>query len=386
MTLMLASVTSPAEAETVRAEGADIIDLKDPSQGALAPLDAALAADIVRLVARRRPVSATAGAAHPSHEAAVEAVVSMAATGVDFVKIGFPSVEAGAERVRALGTLAAQTRLVGVLFADREPNLDLIEVMAGQGFAGAMLDTEAKGSGRLLDHMGIAALHHFVSRCRAAGLMAGLAGSLEAPDVPRLLPLNPDYLGFRGALCHGRARTSEIDPPAVRLIRDLIPSEAGGAVREHIVEARLGAALLERALETDRVFVHDLVMACAIGAYDHERGIKQNVRFNVDVDVRRATSRSDDMRDIFSYDLITDSIKIILGRGHIDLIETLARDLADSVLRHPSVVRVCVRIEKLDVIRGAVGVEIRRERASGPAAIDHLFPALTDMAGTASGH
>ena len=33
------------------------------------------------------------------------------------------------------------------------------------------------------------------------GLLTGLAGSLEAADVPRLLLLAPDYLGFRGALC-----------------------------------------------------------------------------------------------------------------------------------------------------------------------------------------
>ena len=40
MTLMLASVTNPAEAEAVWAGGADIIDLKDPAKGALGALDA----------------------------------------------------------------------------------------------------------------------------------------------------------------------------------------------------------------------------------------------------------------------------------------------------------------------------------------------------------
>ncbi len=58
--------------------------------------------------------------------------------------------------------------------------------------------------------------------------MSGLAGSLEAPDVPRLLPLQPNYLGFRGSLCRGRSRVAEIDPAAVRIIRDLIPREANG--------------------------------------------------------------------------------------------------------------------------------------------------------------
>lgn len=393
MTLMLASVATPAEAEAVRAEGADIIDLKNPSQGALGALDVRVATDIVRAVAKRKRVSATAGASHPSPKAAVDAVVTMAATGVDYVKVGFSSDRAGADCVRALGALTGTTRLVGVIFADHAPDLELVRIMAEQGFTGAMLDTATKGTGRLLDHMGVAALNRFVDRCRDVGLMSGLAGSLEAPDVPRLLPLQPDYLGFRGALCHGRSREADIDAASVRMIRDLIPRELAGeaALNEPNVDARLVAgrgyiSINERAVETDRVFVHDLVMPCAIGAYDFERGIEQNVRFNVDVEVRRGQNRSDDMRDIFSYDLIIDSIKIILGRGHIDLIETLARELADRVLRHASVVRVCVRVEKLDVILGAVGVEIKRERAASSAAIDQLFPSLSDAAGTTSSH
>ena len=50
-------------------------------------------------------------------------------------------------------------------------------------------------------------------------------------------------------------------------------------------------------IETDRVFVHDLIMPCSIGAYEFERGKTQDVRFNIDVGVARARMRSDDMRD-----------------------------------------------------------------------------------------
>jgi len=176
------------------------------------------------------------------------------------------------------------------------------------------------------------------------------------------------------------------------VIRDLIPREADGeiALDDPRVDGRfLGrghVATSERAIETDRVFVHDLIMPCFIGAYDFERGVKQNVRFNVDVDVRRSQHHSDDMRDIFSYDLVVDAIKILLGRGHVELIETFARDIADSVLRHPSVVRVGVRVEKLDVISGRVGVEIKRERASRSVAVDQLFPSLSGAAGVTRNH
>jgi dihydroneopterin aldolase len=51
----------------------------------------------------------------------------------------------------------------------------------------------------------------------------------------------------------------------------------------------------------------------------------------------------------------------VTGRGHVNFIETIAEDVAEIVLRHPRVRRVRVRVEKLDVIEGAVGVEITRE-------------------------
>src|SRR5262245_66618217 len=92
-----------------------------------------------------------------------------------------------------------------------------------------MLDTADKRAGRLIDCMDVAALRVFVGACREHALMAGLAGSLEAPDVPRLLLLEPDYLGFRGALCVGRDRTAHIDPASIAIIRELIPLDARSA-------------------------------------------------------------------------------------------------------------------------------------------------------------
>ncbi|HET6375677.1 MAG TPA: (5-formylfuran-3-yl)methyl phosphate synthase [Methylocella sp.] len=383
MTLMLASVASQAEAEIVWAGGADIIDLKDPAKGAFGALDPGAAAEIVRLVGKRKPVSAAAGTALGAPGKVLDAIGAMAAAGVDYVKIAFSRDSAGADCVRALGQHTKGAKLVGILLADREPDFGILALMAEHGFSGAMLDTSHKGAGRLIDHLGIAALDEFVSRCREFGLMSGLAGSLEAPDVPRLLPLRPDYLGFRGSLCHKKDREEAIDPAAVRLIRDLIPPGAGslGGLSQPGVDWRLAlgrgySSAGENAAETDRVFVHDLVLPCEIGAYDFERGRLQDVRFNIDVDVRRCSGRHDDMRGVFSYDLIIDAIKIILGKGHIDLIETLASRIADDVLRHPGVVRVWVRVEKLDVVRGTVGIEIKRERAAALAAAGERVPAV----------
>jgi (5-formylfuran-3-yl)methyl phosphate synthase len=382
MTLMLASVINRDEANAVVASGVDMVDLKDPGKGALGAMDLGEVAAIVNAVGKRKPISAAAGDHFETPSHATAAALALAATGVDYVKVGVSSDKAGADHIRALGTLAGRTKLVGVLFADRKPNLDLLRLMAACGFKGAMLDTLIKGEGRLLDYMDVAELAPFVDRCSDTGLTSGLAGSLEAPDVPRLLPLRPDYLGFRGSLCGGD-RAAGIELAAVALIRDLIPHvpDLQSARGEASVDWRLlgrGYVPSKENVETDRVFVHDLVMPCSIGAYAFERAKKQDVRFNVDVDVARA--RSDDIRDIFSYDLIVDAITIITGRGHIEFIETLAREIAQSVLSHLSVVNVCARVEKLDVIRGVVGVEIRRERAKEAAAFDRLLASARDDA------
>jgi (5-formylfuran-3-yl)methyl phosphate synthase len=384
MTLMLASVRSKAEAEAVCTGGVDIIDLKDPAKGVLGALDIGVAADIVRSVGRRKPVSAAAGPAHGAPREIADSVAAIAATGVDYVKVGIAPQNAAADCVRELSRQAANTKLVGVLFADCAPDFEMLARMADNGFKGAMLDTAKKGAGRLLDHMDIAALDRFIDRCRKRGLMSGLAGSLEAPDVPRLLPLQPDYLGFRSSLCQGRMREAAIDAFAVRMIRELIPREADGQSR-HREEANDWRHFLARGtvtpdkrfVETDRIFVHDLVLPCAIGAYDFERAKAQDVRFNIDVDVRRAEHQYDDMRGVFSYDLIVDTIKIILGRGHVDLIETLANGIADEILRYPCALRVCVRIEKLDVVRGTVGIEIKRIRMAELCAASEVLPVFS---------
>ena len=97
----LASVTNADEAGFALLGGADVIDCKDPSSGALGALDEAIVREIVARIAGRLPVSATVGDLPAEPGTIVAAVSSMAATGVDIVKIGFfgdrdprPAIEA----------------------------------------------------------------------------------------------------------------------------------------------------------------------------------------------------------------------------------------------------------------------------------------------------
>ena len=370
MTRMLASVADAAEASVGVQFGADVIDLKDARRGALGAVSLDIARQAVAAVAGRCETSAALGDPPYDEDALVAAARALAAIGVDTLKLAVdaPTLDRLGD---SLMRLAREVALVGMMFADEQPDFALLAKLKELSFKGAMLDTRDKTRGRLLAHLEVVQLNQFCSQCRALKLMSGLAGSLEAPDVPRLLLVRPDVLGFRGALCHAHDRRGAIDPAAVVLIRDLIPRERTDPDASPKIDWRLLARGLiggrDQEGELDRVFVHDFVVPAAIGAYDFERSIRQRVVFDVEALVRRAGAHPDDMRSIFSYDVILDAIRLVVGRGHVDFVETLAEEVAAALLQHARVRSVRVNIRKLDVIDGAVGVEIRRERASGAA-------------------
>jgi len=238
MTGFLASVTSAAEAEIVLAAAADIIDLKDPHSGALGALPPPVIREAVCTVAGRRTVSATAGDLPMQPRLVVDAVVRIAALGVDIVKVGmFP----GGDPLGCIAALAREaargTRIVAVLFADRAPDFAMIDRLHEAGFAGAMLDTADKGAGGLRRHLGDAALGDFVERVSRSGMLSGLAGSLGLADIEPLARHAADYLGFRGALCKD-GRTSLLDAARVRAVRAAI-DQAGD---HHPSAARIATA------------------------------------------------------------------------------------------------------------------------------------------------
>jgi dihydroneopterin aldolase len=369
MTLMLASVADAEEAALVARGGADIVDFKDPSRGAIGAVEVEVAAAGVGAVAGLAATSATLG--DPPYEAQtlLARARALRGVGVDMLKLGVD--RPALDRLRApLETLAREGALIGMLFADEAPDFDLIPELKALGFSGAMLDTRRKGAGRLLTHLDVARLAAFCARCRSFGLTAGLAGSLEPPDIPRLLLTAPDALGFRGALCAARERTGPIAPQAVALVRDLIPRERRDGANAPNIDWRLiGRGMVgadEPESDLDRIFVRDFVVQTEIGAYGFEHGRKQRVAFDVEALIARAEPR--DMRAIFSYDVILDAIRIVAASGHHEFVEGFAEAVADIVLRHERARTVRIVARKLDVIEGAVGVEIVRRRAAATEA------------------
>lgn len=232
MTALLASVRSLEEAQLAHTGGADIIDLKEPQQGALGAVAPAVATAVTNWIDGRTPVSATVGdLCDPA--AIADAVKSMASHDVDIIKVGLLERQQRARILEALRPLAdAGVRLVAVLFADRAAASELAEVgdIADAGLFGAMIDTAGKQAAGLRGHQSMAVLGDFVHSCRRVGLRSGLAGSLRVEDIDALLALAPDYLGFRGALCADGKRGASLDAARLQLVRDAIPRAAATAL------------------------------------------------------------------------------------------------------------------------------------------------------------
>ena len=223
MTGMLASVNSIVEARLVLQVGVDIIDLKQPEQGALGALSLTDVKAIVADVNGRCPVSATIGDLPMQAELVYNAVKAMAETGVDYVKIGFfPEGDWQGTLDKLSNLTAQQHKLIAVLFADTQPDLSILSALKTAGFTGVMVDTMDKKGGSLTQLMSVQAITAFVKEAKEQSLLCGLAGSLRLSDVAVLMAYQPDYLGFRGALCQAHARVGQLNREAVLEIKNLI--------------------------------------------------------------------------------------------------------------------------------------------------------------------
>lgn len=116
------------------------------------------------------------------------------------------------------------------------------------------------------------------------------------------------------------------------------------------------------------VFVRDLLLTGSIGVHHHEREKAQRIRVNLDLAVSEGDEPlSDKLRNVVCYEKIIAGVQAIVGRGHVNLVETLAEDIAAMCLADARVRSVRVRVEKLDIVPDAqsVGVEIERFNISG---------------------
>jgi uncharacterized protein (UPF0264 family) len=231
---LLVSVANATEACHAVDGGADLIDAKDPSAGALGAVSLHTLQEIYNAVSGRRVVSAALGDA--TDEGHIEGMsFDYGSTGVGFVKIGFAGITdiSRVERLlRAAVRGARATRpqpcgVIAVAYADtgRSTSVDataLVDVAARAGATGLLVDTAHKEGPGLLSLLSAATLTSWVARAHDAGLRVALAGKLSAEHLPVICETGADIAGVRGAACEN-GRTSRVAAARVRALRLQLP-------------------------------------------------------------------------------------------------------------------------------------------------------------------
>lgn len=227
MTKWLASVQSLAEAEILLPALPDILDMKNPSQGALGALTVAVVSEIVMMIDGRCQTSATIGDLPMQAELIKPAMIKMVSSGVDYIKIGlFPDENLQQCIIELADTIKKlSTPVIAVIFADSPPDQDFMPLLKASGFYGVMVDTANKNGQHLLDHWDLLKLEQFVSAAKQHDLLCGLAGALRLEDISVLRGLKADYLGFRSALCRQRQRKTSLQLDLAKQLQNAIKKQ-----------------------------------------------------------------------------------------------------------------------------------------------------------------
>ena len=231
---LLVSVRNAAEATAALAGGADIIDAKEPLNGALGPVADRVLTSIASAVGHAAPVSAALG--EIDQDDVMRTARAARRAGAAFVKVGFAGTRGRpglADNVHAIAAAAGSAQLIIVAYADYEranaPSPDELIVLANHtDAAGILLDTCDKSASGLTTLMTARALTTFVLRAKSSGRFVTLAGRLTVEDFDRVSETGADIVGVRGAACSG-GRSGVIASDRVRLLRNCL--DRASAVR-----------------------------------------------------------------------------------------------------------------------------------------------------------
>ena len=210
------------EASEAIAGGADIIDVKNPQEGALGANFPWVIKQIREMAPRNIQVSCALGDVPNLPGSISLAALGAASLGVDYIKVGLYGFKTPKEAVFLLQNVNKAAKdcnpkikvaAAGYADAERIGALDpmLIPEIASLAQVDlAMIDTAVKDGKNLFNFLTAKQLEKFVVSAHKFGLEAALAGSLKKQDLPVVYGLGADVAGLRGAACtnsdrdHGR--------------------------------------------------------------------------------------------------------------------------------------------------------------------------------------
>jgi len=117
----------------------------------------------------------------------------------------------------------------------------------------------------------------------------------------------------------------------------------------------------------DIIYIRELEVATVIVIYDWERAVRQIVSIDLEMatDIAKA-ARSDSIDDTLNYKAVSKRVTEFVGGAECQLLEALAEEIAQLVLREFEVPWLRLRISKPGAVRGSKDSGVIIERGSKP--------------------
>jgi (5-formylfuran-3-yl)methyl phosphate synthase len=217
MTQLLVSVRSAEEATLAVQAGVGLIDVKDPSRGALGMAHHETVAAVLKAVDGAVPVSAALG---EWHDQALDEANWHLGLPLAYVKWGQSNTanvpEFGEALLQVRRQLPTGLEMVCVAYVDHAAAkstapAELVKFAKRFRFKAFLFDTFDKSGGHLLDHLSVAELTEYVTSLHRSQIQVALGGSLKFEHVAKLKPVQADWLAVRGAVCVGGKRDGDLD-------------------------------------------------------------------------------------------------------------------------------------------------------------------------------
>lgn len=225
---LLVSVRSAAEVAAALEGGADVIDVKEPLKGALAPAEAEVVAAVLDAVDGKVPVSAALGEWSPN--AITEAHWHLELP-LQYVKWGLagyaPTPGWGEDLLDTRRELPIGTEMVAVAYADWEraksvPPAEVAKFAKRFRFKAFLLDTWGKDGKTLLDFMPAKDVAALVDGLKRVYTTVAVGGSLRPEQLKQLKGVTPDYFAVRTSACAAGKRDGVIDATRVKKWKELL--------------------------------------------------------------------------------------------------------------------------------------------------------------------
>jgi uncharacterized protein (UPF0264 family) len=208
------------EALEAVAGGADIVDVKNPLEGALGANYPWVIKRIKEVTPKNLEVSCTLGEVGNFPGSVSLAALGAASLGVDYIKVGLYGIKTPEEAIfllqnvnRAAKECNPKIKIAVAGYADAKKigSIDPLlvpEIAHKAQVEVAMIDTSSKDGENLFDHLSIEDLKKFITSAHGFGLEVALAGSLRKRDLPVVYGLGADIAGLRGAACTNNNRVT----------------------------------------------------------------------------------------------------------------------------------------------------------------------------------